>query len=119
MKTKKSGPTAQARKTLLTRIAATQRQADAAKKTAKQAKAGLKRAKQKFKGAKHAAKKLRKEVNALKAELMMLAVKKKGRKAPGRKPRPKQAKPVAVPAPHTSPPESILAPGDTPVAPAN
>ena len=75
-----SAPTPIAKKNLLSRIAVTQKHADAAKKTAKLAKLGLRNAKQKFKDARKAAKKLRKAVKALKVELAALSAKKPARR---------------------------------------
>ena len=80
MTTKASAPVAAAKKKLLSRIAAAQRQADLAKKTAKLAKLGLRTAKDRFKAAKRAAKKLRKAVKALKVELAGLGAAKTPRK---------------------------------------
>ena len=82
-----------AKKKLLARIAAAQRQADAAKKAARLAKLGFRNAKQKFKEAKRAAKKFRKSVKALKAELAALSVKKPVRRPVAKK---KAARPAPV-----------------------
>lgn len=80
---------------MLSRLAAVQKLAEAAKKTAKQAKAGYKAAKKKFKDAKRAAKKHRKEIKALKAELATLVTKKK--RAAKSTPRPtSRLKPLTV-----------------------
>ncbi len=85
-----------AKKKLLSRIAAEQRHADAAKKTAKAAKQEFRKAKQKAKEAKRAAKKFRKSVKALKAELAALSVKKPARKAAPRKPAVKRERSAAA-----------------------
>jgi hypothetical protein len=74
-----------AKKKLLGRIAAAQRQADAAKKAAKLAKLGFRAAKEKFKSARRAAKKARKAVKVLKEELAALAANKTPRKRPAPK----------------------------------
>lgn len=105
-----------ARKKLLTRIAALQKQAETAKKAAKLAKSVFKTAKQKFKEAKRAARKLRKDAKALKVELAALTTRKKSaRKVPAKtelkRARPAAPEPVKVPAGPASA-------GDTPVAPA-
>jgi len=75
-----SDPLPALKKKILSRIAAIQRQAEAAKKVAKLTKAAFKQAKQKFKEAKRAAKKHRKELKTLKNELAALATKKVQRK---------------------------------------
>lgn len=88
MTTKTSASAAAARKTTLARIAETQKQADAAKKSAKVFRIEFRQAKQAFKYAKRAAKKLRKAVKGLKAELTALTVKRV-------RPKRAAAKPVA------------------------
>jgi hypothetical protein len=114
MTTKPSAPAA-AKKKLLSRIAAAQRQADAARKTAKLAKLGYRAAKQKFKDAKRAARKLRKALKSLKVELAALAAKKKSpvRKT-ATKPVVKRSKPAIKPAPTPAP---ASAPVDAPLLP--
>lgn len=115
MTTKASAPVAAAKKKLLGRIAAAQRQADLAKKTAKLAKHGLRAAKDKFKAARRAAKKLRKSVKVLKGELAALATKPASR----RRVAPRLAKKRVRPAPASAPVpvpaaiESVPAPSDT------
>src|SRR5438445_11529285 len=99
MTTKPSVPAAAAKKKLLSRIAAAQRQADLGKKAAKLAKLGFRHAKDKFKAAKRAAKKLRKAVKVLKVELIALGTKKAPRKRPTAKPAVKRARPASVIAP--------------------
>jgi len=99
MTTKASAPVAAAKKKLLGRIVATQRQADLAKKTAKLAKLGLRAAKDKFKSAKRAAKKLRKAVKALKVELAGLGTKKASATRPVKKPAVKRPRSVPMTAP--------------------
>lgn len=115
MTTKASAPAA-AKKKLLSRIAAAQRQADLAKKTAKLAKLGLRAAKDKFKAAKRAAKKLRKAVKMLKMELAGLGTKKTPARRPVKKPAAKRLHPapVAAPAPVEVAP---VAPETPPAAP--
>ena len=96
MTTKNSATAASARKKLIARIAATQRLAATAKKTAKLAKFGFRHAKQKFKDAKRTARKLRKAVKTLKAELAALAARKPRRKraTPNSAPKRVRSKPV-------------------------
>lgn len=86
---------AAAKKKLVSRIGAAQRQADTAKKAAKATKLGFKQAKQKFKDAKKAAKKIRKNIKTLKAELAALATKKPARNL-ARKSAPKRVRPDAT-----------------------
>lgn len=112
MTSKISPANAAARKKLLNRITAAQKQADTAKKTAKLAKAGFKQAKQKFKEAKRAARKLRKICKALKTELAAHAVKKPARK-PAAKPTVKHSRQLKVPAQAVI---EIPAVGETPPA---
>ena len=116
MTTKASAPVAAAKKKLLSRIAAAQRQADLAKKTAKLAKLGLRAAKDRFKSAKRAAKKLRKAVKALKIELAGLGTKKASGTRLVKKPAVKRSRPapVAAPAPVVVAP---VAPEAPPAAP--
>ncbi len=119
MTTKASAPATAAKKKLLSRIAAAQRQADHAKKTAKLAKLGLRGAKDKFKAAKRAARKLRKEVKALKVELAGLGTKKAPAKRAVKKSAPKRSRPAPVaapaPAPVEAPPVSLETPPAAPL----
>ena len=89
------------KKKLLSRIAAGQRQAGVAKKTAKLAKLGFRAAKGKFKNARRMAKKLRKAIKSLKLELAALGAKKNPRKRPATTRAVKRPKPTpkAVAAP--------------------
>lgn len=116
MTTKASAPATAAKKKLLSRIAAAQRQADHAKKIAKLAKLGLRAAKDKFKAAKRAAKKLRKEVKALKVELAGLGTKKVAAKRAVKKPAPKRSRPAPVAAPAPAPVETVSLPPEVPPA---
>ena len=118
MTTKSSVPAAAAKKKLLSRIAAAQRQADVARKTAKLAKLGFRHAKDKFKAAKRAAKKLRKAVKTLKTELAALGAKKAPAKRVAKKvaaKRPRSA-PVAAPAPEPVAVEPVSVAPETPPA---
>lgn len=99
MTAKAPAPATAAKKKLLSRIAAAQRQADLAKKAAKLAKLGLRAAKDKFKSAKRAAKKLRKEVKALKGELAAFATKPAPRKRVVSRPITKRVRPTSTPVP--------------------
>src|SRR5258708_19120056 len=74
MTTKNSANAASARKKLITRIAATQRLAATAKKTAKLAKFGFPHAKRKFKDARRAPRQLPNARKTLKPELAALSV---------------------------------------------
>ncbi|HKB57555.1 MAG TPA: hypothetical protein VKC51_08185 [Lacunisphaera sp.] len=103
MTTKNSANAASARKKLITRIAATQRLAATAKKTAKLAKFGFRHAKRKFKDARRAARKLRKAVKTLKTELAALAVRKPRRKRAASKSAPKRVRSWPAPAPAAPP----------------
>jgi hypothetical protein len=114
MTSKTSAPVAVAKKKLLSRIAAMQRQADLAKKTAKLAKLGLRAAKDRFKAAKRAAKKLRKEVKALKVELAGLGSKKAPAKRAVKKPAVKRSRTVPVAAPASAPVEVVSLPPEVP-----
>lgn len=116
MTTKASAPATAAKKKLLGRIAAAQRQADHAKKTAKLAKLGLRAAKDRFKAAKRAAKKLRKEVKALKVELAGFGTKKVAAKRAVKKPAPKRSRPAPVAAPVPEPIEATSVAPETPPA---
>lgn len=86
MTSKVSVPNLAAKKKLLARIAAAEKQVESAKKMVKQTKIGFKQAKQRFKEAKRAAKKQRKAIKALKAELAALTVKKSARRKSGARP---------------------------------
>ncbi len=99
MTAKAPAPATAAKKKLLSRIAAAQRQADLAKKAAKLAKLGLRAAKDKFKSAKRAATKLRKEVKTLKGELAAFATKAAPRKRVASRPITKRARPTSAPVP--------------------
>jgi hypothetical protein len=101
--TPKSSASVAAKKKLLSRIAAAQRQADSAKKAAKLAKLNYRTAKDKFKAAKHAAKKARKVVKGLKAELAASLTKKVPAKRRSTKPAARKPKPRPMPAPISVP----------------
>ena len=121
MMKKISLPAAAAQKKLHARIAAAQKQADAAKKEAKLAKLDFRNAKRLFKDARRAAKKLRKEVKTLKAELTALAAKKSPRKSAANpatpKPAAKRVRLIVAPKTTASPFEARAAPVEIPADP--
>jgi len=99
-------PAVAARSKLRLELAATEKQAETARKNAKLAKLSLRGAKEKYKEARRAAKKLRKAVKALKAELAAIVVRKSRRKSIAKKPATPLVETPGVSAPVIDPAES-------------